>query len=352
MKRTYLILAACFAVVMTTAAQPRLHADHESYSFGQIQWKNPVTVQYTLTNSGNEPLIVQHVEPSCACSVAQWTRTPIGGGEQGTITVEFDARALGHFDKSVAVYTNAQDKPLYLHFTGEVVTEVKDFSRTYPYLMGQVRLDKDELEFPDSYRGEQPTLRIGIANLSEKEYEPVLMHLPSYLSMKAEPAVLKQGERGVVTLTLHTDKLKELGWTESSVYLSRYMGDKVSDDNEIPFSVVLLPKQGDANRADAPALHLSATEIDLSTLSTKKSKVKCDIQLSNTGRSALHIGKLQVFNSAVGLRLKKSELKPGESTRLRITIDKEKIKKKRRLRILLITNDPKQPKTIIHIIDN
>jgi hypothetical protein len=334
---------------MTAAAQPRFTANHESYNFGQVQWKNPVTALYTITNTGTQPLLLTNVDPSCACSVAQWTQTPIAAGEQGSITVAYDARALGHFDKSIAVYTNVQAQPVYLRFTGEVVTEVRDFSQAYPYMMGQIRLDKDELEFPDSYRGEEPTLRIGVANLSEQPYEPVLMHLPSYLTLKAEPAVLQQGERGVITLTLHTDKLKGLGWTESSVYLSRFMGDVVSDDNELPLSVVLLPDLSYVDEANAPALALSATDINLNDAPSKKAKVKSDITLSNNGRSPLRIDKLQVFHPAVGIRLKKSVLNPGESTDLRITVDTGKLKKKRHLRVMLITNDPKQPKAIIHI---
>ncbi|MDR0894636.1 MAG: DUF1573 domain-containing protein [Prevotellaceae bacterium] len=349
MKRILSILFVFFAVVMTAVAQQRFTVDKETYNFGQIQWKKPATVQYTITNTGNQPLRLTNVAPSCACSVAQWTQTPIAAGGQGNITVEFDAKALGHFDKSIAVYTDTQSKPLYLHFIGEVVTQVKDFSRAYPYLMGEVRLDKNELEFPDSYRGEQPTLRIGVANLSARDYEPILMHLPSYLTMQSEPAVLKQSEHGVITLTLHTDKLKDLGWTESSVYLSRFMGDKVSDENEIPLSIVLLPNLSNVDVANAPAIQLSETEINLSAEPSNKKKVKYDIKLSNVGRSPLRIGKLQVFHSAVGVRLKKNVIKPGDEVHLRITIDRSKLNKKRHLRILLITNDPKQPKAIIHI---
>jgi len=48
--------------------------------------------------------------------------------------------------------------------------------------------------------------------------------------------------------------------------------------------------------------------------------------------------------------LKKSVLKPGESTRLRVTVVKRNIGKKRRhLRLLMITNDPMQPKVEINI---
>ena len=69
-----------------------------------------------------------------------------------------------------------------------------------------------------------------------------------------------------------------------------------------------------------------------------------------SGRSPLRISKLQVFHPAVGVSLKKSVLQPGESTRLRVTVVKKNIGKKRRhLRLLMITNDPMQSKVEINI---
>lgn len=340
-------------MALTAVAQPRFSSNKETHSFGQIEWKHPVSVQYIITNTGDQPLLLTNVAPSCACSVAQWTQTPIAPGEKGTVTVEFDAKALGHFDKSVAIYSNAEPHLAYLHFTGEVVREIKDFSKTYPYLIGQIRLDKNEIDFPDTHRGQNPVIRIGVANLSDRSYEPVLMHLPSYLDMKVEPNVLQKGEKGIITLTLNTEKLTDLGLTQASVYLSRFTGDKVSEENEIPLSAILLPDFSgltDTDRMNAPAVSLSETDIDLSALLAKKKKVKHDIQLTNTGRSPLQISKLQVFNPALGVGIKKSVLQPGETARLRVTVDKKNISKtKRHLRILMITNDPVHPKVMINI---
>lgn len=323
------------------------------YSFGQIEWKHPVTVQYTVTNTGDRPLVLTEVEPDCACSAVRWTQTPIAPGAKGTVDVTFDAKALGHFRKSVAIYTNAQPHPVYLKFDGEVVREIKDFTKTHPYLIGQIRIDRNSLDFPDIQQGGQPVIPIGVVNLSDRPYEPVLMHLPPYLQAKAEPGVLQKGEKGVITLTLNSERLTGLGLTQASVYLSRFSGDKVGDENEIPVSAILLPDfsgMTEAEKANAPAITLSAKEVDMSAILAKKSKARQDITVTNTGRSPLQISKLQVFHPAVGVSLKKSLLQPGESTRLRVTVAKRNIGKKRRhLRLLMITNDPVQPKVEIDI---
>lgn len=353
MKRIFTTLYALAAVALAAVAQPRFTSNTEMHSFGQIEWKHPVTVQYTITNTGDQPLVLTEVEPDCACSVAQWTQNPIAPGAKGTVNVTFDAKALGHFQKSVAIYSNAEPHLVYLKFNGEVVREIKDFTRTHPYLIGQIRIDKNSLDFPDIQHGEHPVIYIGVVNLSDRPYEPVLMHLPSYMEMEAKPNVLQKGEKGIITLTLNSEKLTDLGLTQASVYLSRFGGDKVGEENEIPISAILLPdfsEMTDAEKANAPSISLSTKDIDLSSILAKKSKARKDITITNTGRAPLQISKLQVFHPAVGANLKKSILQPGESTRLRVTLEKKNIGKKRRhLRLLMITNDPMQPKVEINI---
>ena len=162
MRRSFITLYALAATALTAVAQPRFTSNTETYDFGQIEWKHPVTVQYSITNTGDRPLVLTEVEPDCACSVAQWTKTPIAPGAKGTVNVTFDAEALGHFNKSVAIYCNAQPHLVYLKFNGEVVREIKDFTKTHPYLIGQIRIDKNSLDFPDVQAGEKPVLHIGV----------------------------------------------------------------------------------------------------------------------------------------------------------------------------------------------
>ncbi len=353
MKRRLLSIFSLFTIALAAIAQPRISSNKEIHNFGQIEWKSPVTVEYIITNTGNEPLVLTNVTTSCACSVADWTKEPIAPGAKGTVKASFDAKALGHFEKSVGIYSNADPHLVYLKFAGEVVKEVKDFTKTHPFKIGDIRIDKDEIAFSDLYRGEKPTLTIGVVNLSDRPYEPILMHLPPYLKMEKEPNVLLKGKKGIIKLTLDTELLQDFGLTQSSVYLSRFAGDKVSEDNEIPVSAVLLPNFSNMTAQDslnAPVIHLSETNIDLSEVLLKKKKVSRNIVITNTGKTPLVISKLQVFNSSVGVSLKKTVVQPGATTKLKVTIHKRDVgNKKHHLRILMITNDPLRPKVEINI---
>lgn len=352
MKRTLLLLYTLIAA-LSASAQARFSSNTELVQLGQLEWKRPAKANYIVTNTGDKPLVLTNVEPDCDCSSVQWTQTPIAPGEKGDICVTFDASLLGKFQKSVAVMTNAEPHLVYLRFSGEVVAEIRDYTLTHPYLIGQIRIDKNSLDFPDICRGQTAQLKLGVANLSDGPYEPVLMHLPSYLKAECVPAVLQKGEKGEMTITLDSDRLSDLGLTQTSVYLSRFTGDKVGEENEITVSAILLPhfpQIDEGGLATAPQLKLSHSELDLRAALAKKTKAKQDITLTNSGQSELHISKLQVFHSAVGVQLKKSRLLPGESTRLRVTIDRRNIGKSRHpLRLLIITNDPRRPKMEIEI---
>lgn len=76
-----------------------------------------------------------------------------------------------------------------------MVQEVKDYTQTHPHMIGDINIDCEEFAFPDVYQGQKPELTFSIVNLSDRPYEPVLMHLPPYLKMEAEPNVLLKGKK-------------------------------------------------------------------------------------------------------------------------------------------------------------
>ena len=353
MNKYFYILSALVLWQVAAIAQPRFIPDTEIQKVGQVEWKHPLTVKFSITNGGNQPLVLTDVQPDCDCTAVKWTETPIAPNGKGEVNVTFDASILGTFDKGVAVYTNAKPHVAYLRFSGQVMAEVKDYTRTHPYKFGDIRIDTTEVSFPDVQRGTYPTMRIGVANEGDRPYEPVLMHLPSYVTQKAEPAVLQPYEHGEIVLTLESDMLDDYGLTQGSVYLSRFQGDVVGQDNEIPLSVVILPDFSSLSpelRSRMPVIDLNSSEVDLREQLAKKTSAKQDLLVTNKGQSPLTILKVQVFNTAVGVDLKKNVLDPGTSTKLRISVNKRLLDSDRRhLRVLLITNDVQHPKVEINI---
>ena len=74
------------------------------------------------------------------------------------------------------------------------------------------------------------------------------------------------------------------------------------------------------------------------------------MEIVNNGKTKLQISSLHMYSKALKLTLGKRELKPGERTTLKVTVEREAyLNARTRPRILMITNDPKNPKIEIKV---
>lgn len=333
-------------------AQPAVKVETPDKNLGIILWKAPVTVSYKLVNAGNEALVVRKIETSCACAVADWPKTTIAPRKSAEINVTYDAKQLGHFHKYAAVYTNADRQPVYLTFRGEVATEWTEDISSFPNQIGPIRLDRASIEFDEVNKGDRPSVELKVMNGSDGIYSPVLMHLPPYLSAEVTPEKIEKNRVGKIKVMLDSEKLPKLGLTTASVYLARYPGDMVGEENEIPISVVNLPDFShlDVDRQEhPPVVTLSTKELEIGTMMETEER-NARITITNTGKSKLEIQDLQVFNSALGVQLNRRILPPGKKAKLKITVYGNHLRKiKNTPRVLMITNDPNQPKVIIKV---
>ena len=332
-----------------TANAQKLKAESTVIDAGRTGYQQPISAVFKFRNRGSRKLRIEKVIPDCNCTVVDYPKGDVG--DKFEIRMTYDARQLGHFDKQAAVKVSGMAKPIYITMKGVVLREYQDLSKNYPITMGDLLLDRSDLEFDDINRGDQHVQELHIYNSSGSVYQPNLMHLPPYLTAVMVPEKLAPGHAGTMTVTLNSTQIHDYGLTQTSVFLAANPGDKVSADNEIPVSVVLLPSfmgMTDAQKQYAPKMELSkkTSDIDFGD-KTKKKEV---IVVSNKGRTDLDISSLQLFTGGLQVSLGKSHLKPGETTQLKITALRDELKKVRtRPRILMITNDPDQSKVTITI---
>ena len=121
------VLIIALALFSTTAFAQKKADDVakfkvETYDFGKIKQNVPVTATFEVTNVGNEPLIIDQAQPSCGCTVSDYTKAPIAPGKTGTIKATFNAAAMGPINKQITVKFAGIDDVKFLKFTGEVVS--------------------------------------------------------------------------------------------------------------------------------------------------------------------------------------------------------------------------------------
>ena len=334
-----------------SASAQKITVKDSEVNCGKVEYFKPATATFNLKNKGSKRLKIEDVRVSCGCIKAEYPKEEIAAGDEFTVRLIYDARQMGHFQKEAAVYSNGSATPVYLTMRGIVVEEVTDFAGEYPFKIGDLRTDKRDLEFDDVNKGDRPFIELHVINDGTKVLQPNLMHLPPYLEVESSSQYLRPGHQGKLTVTLNSEKLNFYGVTETSIYLANELGEKISADNEMTVSAVLLPQfaQMTANeRLNAPAISLSKNEIiaDFS----QKDKFTDRIEIVNTGKSQLQISSLHMYSKALKLTLGKRQLKPGEKTALKVTVERDAYDNARtRPRILMITNDPKNPKIELKI---
>ncbi len=330
-----------------TAFAQKLTIDKTTIDVGKTGFQVPVTATFEMRNKSSKQMVISRLETDCGCTTIDGPKI-IGPGERFTISMTYDARMLGHFTKQATLYSNASPEPVYLKMKGVVLTDVVDYSKRYPYDMGGMLASINNIEFDDVKKGEHREVEINLMNNTEQDMTPNMLHLPSYLHALAMPEKLEPNRSGKIILTLNSEEVQQYGLTQVSIYLAKKLGEKISSDTEIPVSIVLLPDMTafeGQNIELAPQLQLSAQALNLDAHHKNGT-----IILSNTGKSVLKVTSLQMFTGGVQVKLPKSELQPGESTKLRVNIIPNQIRKARsKPRILMITNDPQHAKEVITI---
>ena len=128
--RLFILLIAVFAVSCLNTTDKEKSAVHDdavkanvdSAGFTSIKWIDPaqklgkivegqtVQVSFKFKNTGDKPLIIQSVSPSCGCTVADYPKKPIAPGEEAEITGSFDSKGReGLQHKTISVFANTKE---------------------------------------------------------------------------------------------------------------------------------------------------------------------------------------------------------------------------------------------------
>jgi hypothetical protein len=171
--------------------------------------------------------------------------------------------------------------------TGVVLADLQDYAGSYPYDFDGLLVDKDELEFDDVKKGERPTQEMRIMNNSSTAMHPNVLHLPPYLSAVVTPERLPPGHSGKVLFTLDSEKVRDFGLTQTSIYMAKELGEKVQSEKEIGVSTILLPDMHGVRQENAPQLAISDSVLNISF--EGKPKKTGEIVIYNPGHGTLEI---------------------------------------------------------------
>lgn len=97
-----LLLTATFAV---TSAQT-IAFNEMTHDYGTIAKGADGTTFFTVTNTGDKPLIISKVQPACGCTTPEFSQDPIMPGKSAKIKVGYNTSIVSPFQKLIEVYSN------------------------------------------------------------------------------------------------------------------------------------------------------------------------------------------------------------------------------------------------------
>ena len=80
-------------------------------------------ISFRICNTGEVPLLIRDVRPSCGCTEVRWEKRPVQPGEETLIFVTFEPNSLGRFMKSIEVLCNTSSQLLRLNLKGIVLND-------------------------------------------------------------------------------------------------------------------------------------------------------------------------------------------------------------------------------------
>jgi hypothetical protein len=93
----------------------------ETYDLGKVKQNVPATATFVVTNIGKEDLLIDQANPTCGCTISDYTKAPIAPGKTGVIHATYNAVNLGHIDKTLTVKFAGADDVKFIKLTGEVL---------------------------------------------------------------------------------------------------------------------------------------------------------------------------------------------------------------------------------------
>ncbi|HKI88969.1 MAG TPA: DUF1573 domain-containing protein [Draconibacterium sp.] len=359
MKRFLLLTMVLFLATVlnnTVVAQgkAKIVFDQTKHDFGSFKESDGIqTTTFNFKNEGAVPLVLNNVRASCGCTTPKWTRDPVAPGKSGEIQVSYNPRNRpGTFTKTITVQSNAENPTVVLSITGKTQEREKTLAELYPRKIGDLRVKSNYLSFGSMKQTEVKTEELELVNDTDNPITVGFRTVPSHVKAKVEPETIPAKGRGKLVVTYDAAAANTYGFASHRIYLSLNGSNDyknsvgVSATIEEDFSN-LTPEQ----LAKAPIAKFSEKIHDFGDI-TQGDKKEYTFMLANDGKSDLIIRNVRSSCGCTAVAPATKVIAAGESAPIKVTFDSRGKRGRQSKTITVITNDPKNPTTMLRISSN
>jgi hypothetical protein len=341
-----LLVFCTFAVKTSAQEQPPsdLVFDKYVHDFGDfLLTDGKKSCTFTYTNKGSKPIVIQTIIASCGCTEPKWDKAPIMPGKSGSITVTYlNDQGPYPFDKTMAIYSTATDRPITLRIRGVVHEKAKSLSELFPYAFGSLRMRSVLYQVGQIAQGEIKSDSTQVVNNGRSAIELGFTNVSKGLIVTASPKRLKAGERGYIRYTVDTRLQRE--WGTITYTAQPTINGKAEGNLPLQFTADIRDNFKNLTReqlADAPILLAEQTSVRAENVK-RGSKIEKSFSITNKGKRPIVLHKATPSNEYTSVNMPQ-EIAPGKSATVTITVESAKINGEFVTGATFVTNVPSRP---------
>ncbi|MCW3804051.1 DUF1573 domain-containing protein [Plebeiibacterium marinum] len=353
MKKLILGFVACICIMAVNAQhnKPTFSFDTTLHNFGEIkEEKGKVSHQFSFTNTGGQPLVIHNVRASCGCTSPEWTQKPIPPGGTGFVKATFDpSNRPGNFNKTITITANTEPQNTLLRITGKVEARPKTIEDIYPRQIGELRMKTSHISFTRIEPKGSKTEEVDIVNPSDKDLTIGFTRVPDHIIIKAEPEVLKPGEKGKLVATYDASKKNDWGFVYDQIFIT--FNGEVNYKNRISVNANIqedFNKWSADQKANAAKINVDNKIFDFGTIKQGE-KASHTFYITNTGKSDLIIRKVKASCGCTAIKPDKTVIAPGEKTAIKAEFNSRGKTGRQNKSVTVITNDPLASNILLRI---
>ena len=343
------IFALFFANIGLAQQTELIQFEETTHDFGTVKEEDgPIVYEFKFINTGSDSIRIKGVKASCGCTTPGWSKEPIAPGESGYIKAQYNTRNRpGSFNKSLTVTTDLPTNSVKrLYIKGVVTPKPKTIEEELPTLMGGLRVNYNSFNLGRVYTKEEPTVKeYEVYNASEESITfSSQIEKPDYINISFKPEVLEPKASGKIIVSYQGSLRNDWGFVTDNIVIYT---DEADDVNRKSFTVYATIEEYFApisNDEYLEAPHLTIDEVihDFGSIGLDE-KASHKFVLTNTGKQDLNIRAVKSSCSCTITKLKKNDVKPGESVELEVVFDSTGRRGNQQKSVTIFCNDPRKP---------
>jgi hypothetical protein len=349
----FLIIIFFSASFVSAQLGPKIKFDSKKHDYGTIKEDDgPVKCTFRFTNTGDLPLKLTNVRPSCGCTTSDWSKDEIQPGKKGFISAVYDPKNRpGPFNKAISVETNDnKQQRVILFISGKVTPRKKTLVDFYPVKAGNLRFKTNHLAFMNIKNGSTKTDTMKLYNVWDSTMTIKLTNVPEFITYKIIPEKLKPKQLGIIVMTYDTKKKNDFGLNFDR--FSMETNDAINKNKPLTVSAKIVEDFSTLTQKEienAPKIKFDAREYNFGT-AKQGDVVEHSFTFTNLGKDDLKIRKVTANAGCTVKNKGKSIVKSGEKSQIDVVINTNGRVGKLHKTITIITNDPRQPSIILNMI--